>query len=66
MMVAQAAAVQEVEYWCAAVGSPGTFLLQEQGDEYVVKEDTTKGTVLLSLPGDIAATLTDVEQDEEL
>lgn len=66
MMMAHAAAVQEVEEWCAGVGSPGIFLFQENGDEYVLKEDAAKGTILLSLPGDIAATLTDIEQDEEL
>jgi histone-lysine N-methyltransferase SETD3 len=36
------------------------------GSTMVSKADLPAGTVLLSLPGDLAATLTDVEQDEEL
>ena len=68
IVASRALGVQHVEDWCASVGSSGTFLLQEHDDAegYVLKEDAPKGTILLSLPGDIAATLTDVEQDEEL
>lgn len=70
LVTARAAAVEHVAEWCATIGSPGTFLLHEQGDAdgqgYVATEDAPKGSILLAMPGDIAVTLTDVEHDEEL
>ena len=59
-----------VEQWCSALGSPGVLLVEETpgdyGKEFTAIQDATKGSNLISLPGDVAVTLTDVEQDEEL
>ena len=72
-----AVSVGAVEEWCQKVGSPGIFMCSEGSDEdvrdsnggrtvYLATQDVEKGAVVISMPGDVAVTITDVEQDEEL
>lgn len=72
-----AISVGAVEEWCQKVDSPGIFMCSEGSDEdveavnsgrriYRAREDVDKGAAIISMPGDVAVTITDVEQDEEL
>ena len=56
-----------VESWCSASGCQFGFENNEEDGMYVVSSGgCAKGSVLASLPGKIAVTLTDVENDVEL
>eukprot|EP00889_Picochlorum_renovo_P007442 jgi/Picre1/34472/NNA_001940.t1 len=71
-----AVSVGAVEEWCQKVGSPGVFMCSEGSDEDVGSVESDRrvpgetrrgqGAAIISMPGDVAVTITDVEQDEEL